>query len=94
MDANDDKQAGAAVDVQLLTQQLDALQPDKQQMKILQFQKPHQAIEHAAGRNSMGGFRSLLGSERKLQTENGNLVRCEHCASNLPCADSSGSTPE
>jgi hypothetical protein len=33
---------------------------------------------------SMGGFRSLLEVERKLRTENGQRVCCEHCGSNLP----------
>lgn len=33
---------------------------------------------------SMGGFRSLLESERKQRTEKGDCVHCEHCGSILP----------
>jgi hypothetical protein len=107
METTDHNKTGATHDPQRLIEQLDALQPGKQQQKTLQFQKLYPAIERALAREvpqkviiteletmglrlSMGGFRSLLEVERKLRTENGDRVRCEHCGSNLPREESPG----
>lgn len=49
---------------------------------------PHKSIISQLGtmglQLSMGGFRSLLESERKLRNENGDRVCCERCGSALP----------
>ncbi|MDR6202498.1 hypothetical protein [Paraburkholderia graminis] len=100
MDTTDQNKVSAPDDAQRLIEQLDALQPGKQQQKTLQFQKLYPAIERALAREvpqkaiitelekmglhlSVGGFRSLLEVERKLRTESGDRVCCEHCGSNL-----------
>ncbi|MDO3622725.1 hypothetical protein Q3O98_16695 [Ralstonia pseudosolanacearum] len=82
-------------------EQLDALQPGKQQQKTAQFQTLYPAIERALAREvpqkvvlaelagmglslSMGGFRSLLDTERKLREQAGEYLRCSSCHSILP----------
>ena len=107
MDTTNHDKSAASDDARNLIEQIDALQPGKQQQKTLQFQKLYPAIERALAREvpqkviitelermglrlSMGGFRSLLEVERKLRTENGDRVRCEHCGSNLPREGSPG----
>lgn len=82
-------------------EQLDGLQPGKQQQKTALFQALYPAIERALAREvpqkvvlakltgmglslSMGGFRSLLDTERKLRAQTGEYLRCNCCHSILP----------
>lgn len=50
MENKTDSNAIAPPDVERLIEQLDALQPGKQQRKVLLFQKAYPAIERAIGR--------------------------------------------
>ncbi|MFV8624997.1 hypothetical protein ACI2UN_08765 [Ralstonia nicotianae] len=86
--------------VEQLIEQLDALQPGKQQQKTALFRRLYPAIESALAREvpqkvvvaqlseelplSMGGFRALLEAERKRRAESGEPLCCDHCGGVLP----------
>ncbi|WP_205751641.1 hypothetical protein [Cupriavidus oxalaticus] len=103
MDPQNTTDSITLADAEQLIEQLNALQPGKQQQKAGLFKKLYPAIERALGRQvpqkailahlssmglflSIGGFRSLLESERKQRTEKGENVRCNCCGSVLPAS--------